>query len=151
VQMRVPDAYAYESAKYLADARACAKLSCVSPGGQCKETKRESAALAAGSQRSGPVTALRLSADRVKSVRRRETMQDIQNGISAAQLDGAIWRKSQRSNSQGACVELARLDAATVAMRNSRDPQGTALIYSASAVRAMVGALRTGEFDYLVG
>jgi hypothetical protein len=38
-------------------------------------------------------------------------MQDIQNGISAAQLEGATWRKSQRSNSQGACVELARLDA----------------------------------------
>jgi hypothetical protein len=78
-------------------------------------------------------------------------MQDIQNGISAAELVGATWRKSQRSNSQGACVELARLDAATVAMRNSRDPQGTALIYPAVAVRAMVGALRSGEFDYLVG
>lgn len=78
-------------------------------------------------------------------------MQDIHNGISAAQLEGATWRKSQRSNSQGACVELARLDVSTVAMRNSRDPQGTALIYPASAVRAMVGALRSGEFDYLVG
>ena len=78
-------------------------------------------------------------------------MQDIQNGISAAQLAGATWRKSQRSNSQGACVELARLDPGTVAMRNSRDPQGTALIYSATAVRAMVSALRSGEFDYLVG
>ena len=45
-------------------------------------------------------------------------MQDIYNGISAAQLEGATWRKSQRSNSQGACVELARLDGATVAMRS---------------------------------
>lgn len=78
-------------------------------------------------------------------------MQDIQNGISAAKLEGVTWRKSQRSNSQGACVELARLDTATVAMRNSRDPQGAALIYPASAVRAMVSALRSGEFDYLVG
>jgi hypothetical protein len=48
-------------------------------------------------------------------------------------------------------VELARLDAATVAMRNSRDPQGTALVYPATAVRAMVSALRSGDFDYLVG
>ena len=78
-------------------------------------------------------------------------MQDIYNGMNAGQLEGATWRKSQRSNSQGACVELARLDSATVAMRNSRDPQGTALVYSATAVRAMVGALRTGEFDYLLG
>jgi hypothetical protein len=78
-------------------------------------------------------------------------MQDIYNGISAAHLDGAVWRKSQRSNSQGACVEIARLDSATVAMRNSRDPRGTALIYPADAVRAMVSALRGGDFDYLVG
>jgi hypothetical protein len=78
-------------------------------------------------------------------------MQDIYNGISAAELAGAVWQKSERSNSQGACVELARLDSGTVAMRNSRDPQGTALIYPASAIRAMVGALRAGEFDDLLG
>jgi hypothetical protein len=78
-------------------------------------------------------------------------MQDIHNGMSAADLAGATWRKSQRSNSQGACVELARIDTATVAMRNSRDPHGTALIYPADAVRAMVTALRSGDFDYLVG
>jgi hypothetical protein len=77
-------------------------------------------------------------------------MQDIYNGISAARLDGAVWRKSERSNSQGACVELARLDSTTVAMRNSRDPKGTALIYPADAVRAMVSALRTGDFDDLL-
>ena len=67
-------------------------------------------------------------------------MQDIHNGMSAADLAGATWRKSQRSNSQGACVELARIDTSTVAMRNSRDPRGTALIYPADAVRAMVAA-----------
>jgi hypothetical protein len=78
-------------------------------------------------------------------------MQDIYNGISAAHLDGAVWQKSQRSNSQGACVEIARLDSATVAMRNSRDPRGTALIYPADAVRAMVSALRSGDFDHLIG
>jgi Domain of unknown function (DUF397) len=77
-------------------------------------------------------------------------MQDIYNGISAAQLEGAAWRKSQRSNSQGACVELARLDSTTVAMRNSRDPKGTALIYPADAVRSMVSALRAGNFDDLI-
>jgi hypothetical protein len=77
-------------------------------------------------------------------------MQEIYNGISATLLDGAAWRKSERSNSQGACVELARLDSTTVAMRNSRDPKGTALIYPADAVRAMVSALRAGDFDDLL-
>jgi hypothetical protein len=77
-------------------------------------------------------------------------MQDIHNGISAAELAGASWRKSQRSNSQGACVEIARLYQGTIAMRNSRDPQGTALVYPADAVRALVSVVRTGELDYLV-
>ena len=63
-------------------------------------------------------------------------MQDIQNGISAADLKGATWRKSQRSNSQGACVEIARISADTVAMRNSRDPQGPALICQRDAIVA---------------
>jgi Domain of unknown function (DUF397) len=78
-------------------------------------------------------------------------MQDIQNGISAAQLEGATWRKSQRSNSQGACVEIARISADTVAMRNSRDPQGPALICQRDAIVALMAGLRDGTFDYLVG
>ncbi|HEX3961146.1 MAG TPA: DUF397 domain-containing protein [Trebonia sp.] len=77
-------------------------------------------------------------------------MQDINTGICATELVGATWKKSQRSNSQGACVEIARLDGATIAMRNSRDPQGTALVYPADTVRALVSAMRTGEFDYLI-
>jgi hypothetical protein len=77
-------------------------------------------------------------------------MQDVYNGISAARLEGAVWRKSQRSNSQGQCVELARLDTATVGVRNSRDPEGPALIYPVGAVRSLIEGLRAGEFDYLV-
>jgi len=45
------------------------------------------------------------------------------NGIPASRLEGAVWRKSQRSNSQGQCVELARLDEGTVAVM--ADPEGT--------------------------
>ena len=77
-------------------------------------------------------------------------MQDIQNGISASQLEGATWRKSQRSNSQGACVEIARISADTVAMRNSRDPQGPALICQRDAIAALMAGLQDGKFDYLV-
>ena len=59
----------------------------------------------------------------------------IYNGMSARDLEGAAWRKSQRSNSQGACVEIARIGAETVAMRNSRDPHGAALICQRAADR----------------
>jgi hypothetical protein len=72
------------------------------------------------------------------------------NGMSARDLEGAVWLKSQRSNSQGACVEIARIDAGIVAMRNSRDPHGPALICHRDAIVALMDALRDGEFDHLV-
>jgi hypothetical protein len=77
-------------------------------------------------------------------------MHRIYNGMSAGELDGAVWRKSQRSNSQGACVEIARIGAGTIAMRNSRDPQGPALIYRRDAIAALIEGLREGDFDNLV-
>ena len=77
-------------------------------------------------------------------------MHTIYNGIPAGELNGATWRKSQRSNSQGACVELARISADTVALRNSRDPQGPALICQRDAIMALMAGLQAGKFDYLV-
>jgi hypothetical protein len=69
------------------------------------------------------------------------------NGIPASRLEGAVWRKSQRSNSQGQCVELARLDEGTVAVRNSRDPEGAALIFNVDGIRDMINGLREGRFS----
>ena len=77
-------------------------------------------------------------------------MHRIYNGMPAGDLDGAAWRKSQRSNSQGACVEIARVGAGTVAMRNSRDPQGPALIYRRETIAALIESLRDGDFDNMV-
>jgi hypothetical protein len=77
-------------------------------------------------------------------------MHGIYNGMSAGDLDGAAWRKSQRSNSQGACVELAPIGAGIVAVRNSRDPQGPALIYRREAIAALIEGLRAGDFDNMV-
>jgi Domain of unknown function (DUF397) len=71
------------------------------------------------------------------------------NGIPASRLKGAVWRKSQRSNSQGQCVEMARLDDRTVAVRNSRDPEGTALIFDVAGIREMIQGLSQGRFDDL--
>jgi hypothetical protein len=82
---------------------------------------------------------------------RRQTMHAIYNGMSAGELTGAAWRKSQRSNSQGACVEMARISAEIVAVRNSRDPQGPALICPRNAIVALVTGLRDGKYDHLVG
>ena len=60
------------------------------------------------------------------------------------------WRKSRRSNSQGACVELARLPGDAVAIRNSRDPGGPALICTRKEIRALIEGAKHGDFDHLL-
>jgi hypothetical protein len=73
------------------------------------------------------------------------------NGMSAAGLAWAKWRKSSASNSQGACVEVARLSADEFAVRNSRNPDGPALIYTRAEIAALIEGVKMGEFDDMLG
>jgi Domain of unknown function (DUF397) len=73
------------------------------------------------------------------------------NGMPATALSGAGWRKSSASNSQGACVELARLGSGEFAVRNSRNPEGPALIYTQAEIAALIEGVKMGEFDDLLG
>ncbi|MCQ4080071.1 DUF397 domain-containing protein [Streptomyces sp. RB6PN25] len=72
------------------------------------------------------------------------------NGMAAAELHGVVWQKSRRSNSQGTCVELAKLPDGGVAVRNSRFPEGPALIYTRAEIEALLLGVKEGEFDHLV-
>ncbi|MFI1800805.1 DUF397 domain-containing protein [Streptomyces sp. NPDC020379] len=72
------------------------------------------------------------------------------NGMAATDLDGAVWRKSRHSNSQGSCVEFAKLPDGGIAMRNSRHPDGPALIYTVAEIEAMLLGVKDGEFDDLI-
>jgi Domain of unknown function (DUF397) len=72
------------------------------------------------------------------------------NGMPAAELSGALWRKSSISNSQGACVELAKVGIDEFAVRNSRNPEGPALIYTRAEIAALIEGAKMGEFDDLL-
>jgi len=73
------------------------------------------------------------------------------NGMPATELSSAGWRKSSASNSQGACVELAKLASGEFAVRNSRNPEGPALIYTRAEIAALIEGVKMGEFDDLLG
>jgi hypothetical protein len=70
-------------------------------------------------------------------------------GTSARDLPGARWRRSRFSSPNGNCVEIAAVPGGT-AVRDSKDPDGPALIYPAASVRSFVTAVRAGEIRKLV-
>src|ERR687884_92557 len=68
------------------------------------------------------------------SEREETEMDKPYNGMSATDLPGAVWRKSARSSPDGNCVEVAELPGGDVAVRNSRYPEGPALVYTRAEI-----------------
>lgn len=60
-------------------------------------------------------------------------------------MDQLIWRKSPRSNPSGNCVEIADLPGGGRAVRNSRDPEGPRLEYTAGEWGAFIESVRDGS------
>lgn len=78
-------------------------------------------------------------------------MNQFHNGMSTKLLPALTWHKSGRSNPSGNCVEMAALpDGAGVAVRNSRHPDGPALIYTVDEIAAFIEGAKDGDFDHLV-
>jgi Domain of unknown function (DUF397). len=61
-----------------------------------------------------------------------------------ADLTQAVWTKSSFSDGGSNCVEVAFVDG-MVAIRDSKDPAGPALIFTASEYDAFVGGIADGE------
>jgi hypothetical protein len=73
------------------------------------------------------------------------------NGAPTADLGELPWRKSLASNPSGNCVEVAPLPGGGIAVRNSRYPNGPALVYTRAELAAFVAGAKNGEFDDLAG
>ncbi|MGX6605128.1 DUF397 domain-containing protein [Micromonosporaceae bacterium Da 78-11] len=65
----------------------------------------------------------------------------------SGQLDGVLWKKSTRSNPSGNCVEVRFLPDGGAAVRDGKDPQGSALIFTKPEWVAFLGGAQDGEFD----
>jgi len=63
-------------------------------------------------------------------------------------LTNAEWRKSSYSGANGGnCVEVACNLPGVVAVRDSKDREGPALVITPRAFAALLAGIRTGQFD----
>jgi len=63
-------------------------------------------------------------------------------------LSSASWRKSSFSSGGGnACVEIATLPG-TVAIRDSKDPDGPVHLLRPAAFRDLITRIKRGDFDH---
>lgn len=68
----------------------------------------------------------------------------IENGALAVD---ATWVKSTFSTPSGNCVQLAEVnDGNEVAIRNSNEPEGPALVFTRAEVDAFLRGVEAGEF-----
>lgn len=70
--------------------------------------------------------------------------------IFGSELSNALWRKSERSVNNGACIEFAPVPKGGIAIRDSKDPYGPALVYTLSEWHAFLDGAKRGEFDDVV-
>jgi hypothetical protein len=62
-------------------------------------------------------------------------------------LSGAVWRKSSRSNGSGGnCVEVATNLAGIVAVRDSKNPNGPALVFTPAQWSTFMARIKGGDF-----
>ena len=57
------------------------------------------------------------------------------------------WRKAEASQTNGNCVEVAAIAGGGVAVRDSKDPDGPVLRFTAAEWAAFVAGVAAGEFD----
>lgn len=73
----------------------------------------------------------------------------IYNGMPARQLGTEGWRKPWSGGNGGSCVEALKLSDGRVALRQSTDPDGPALIYTPYEIEKFIQGAKAGHADFL--
>lgn len=84
-------------------------------------------------------------ADLIGAVWRKSSYSGANGGacVEVAALNGVTWRKSSYSSANGGnCVEVAAGGPGVVAVRDSKDPDGPALVFSPAGWSAFIASLK---------
>ena len=76
-------------------------------------------------------------------------MKHIRNGMRAADLGSEGWQRPWSSPNGGSCLEAKKLLSGQVALRQSTDPEGPALILEPNEIKAFIAGAKAGLADYL--
>jgi Domain of unknown function (DUF397) len=71
---------------------------------------------------------------------------EISPGTSASPVASLVWRKSSHSDNAGNCVEVAGGLTWRVAVRDSKNPGGPALVFARGTWATFIAQVRRGEF-----
>jgi hypothetical protein len=77
-------------------------------------------------------------------------MEQIRNGVPAADLGADGWAKPWSSPNGGSCLEAKKLPGGRVALRQSTDPYGPALVLQPAEIAAFIDGAKSGLADYLL-
>lgn len=75
---------------------------------------------------------------------------EVRNGMPAADLGDEGWVRPWSGSNGGDCLEAKKLSGGRVALRQSTDPGGPALILLPNEIRAFVTGAKAGLADDLL-
>ncbi|OKJ91829.1 hypothetical protein AMK33_34710 [Streptomyces sp. CB02400] len=82
--------------------------------------------------------------------RQRARTGRIYNGMPARELGSEGWHKPWSGGNGGNCLEAMKLEDGRIAVRQSTDPDGPALIYTSAEMTAFIEGAKAGEADFLL-
>jgi hypothetical protein len=65
--------------------------------------------------------------------------------MTSSHLSSAAWRTSSYSGANGSCVEVAPIAGDQVAVRDSKDRGGPALVFTAAQWRKLASTIKEGS------
>ncbi|KPI10882.1 protein of unknown function DUF397 [Actinobacteria bacterium OK074] len=79
-----------------------------------------------------------------------ERLSTVRNGMPSRDLGPVGWTKPWSDDAGGACVEAKKLADGRVALRQSTDPDGPALVFTPREMTVFLAGVKAGVADFLL-